>query len=170
MSGAGDGARATRPAGPDEAVTHTALHVLKGAAVRVLGEGARWTAGTYVSGNHGRLTLKFDRKPTREEIAMVEEIANDRIAGDLRVEIAELPREEAERVYGDAIYDLFPVPDDVRVLRVVVVRDRDGSIWNVNACNKEHLESTGGIGRLRIGDARFRPSRGLLEIPFDVRV
>ncbi len=50
---------------PIEVRTHTALHVVKGAVVRVLGEDAMWTAATYVSGRHGRLTVKFTRKPTR---------------------------------------------------------------------------------------------------------
>jgi len=56
-----------------EARTHTALHVLKGAVVRVLG--AEWTAGVSVDGSHGRLTVQFDRKPTEEELAEIEELA-----------------------------------------------------------------------------------------------
>ena len=34
-----------------EVRTHTALHVVKGAVVKVLG--AKWTAGVYVKGSHG---------------------------------------------------------------------------------------------------------------------
>jgi alanyl-tRNA synthetase len=36
---------------------HTALHILKGAVVKVLGDSALWTASTSVSGGHGRLTV-----------------------------------------------------------------------------------------------------------------
>ncbi|BBE42279.1 Alanyl-tRNA synthetase domain protein [Conexivisphaera calida] len=155
---------------PDEmsARAHTALHVVKGAAVRVLGEGARWTAGTFVEGGHGRLTLKFERKPTPDEISRIEEEANRCVERDLRIEVLELERGEAESTFGDLMYDLFPVPADVMILRVVLIRDVDGSIWNVNACNKSHVESTGRVGRITLGDARFRPSRSTLEIPFDV--
>ena len=58
-----------------ETRTHTALHVLKGAVVKVLG--ARWTAGVHVKGNHGRLTLQFDRKPTPEEVIRIVSAAGD---------------------------------------------------------------------------------------------
>jgi len=153
---------------PDEVRAHTALHVLKGAVVRVLGEGAKWTASTYVEGKHGRLTVQFDRKPTDEEVKAVEELTNAKIAEDLKIEVKVLPREVAEDRYGDVIYDLFPVPQHIRELHVVVVYDSDGSIWNINACNKQHLPSARYIGRIKVGKVRFRQSKKLLEIPFDI--
>ncbi len=127
-----------------------------------------WTASTYVSGKHGRLTVKFNRKPAPEEIKAIEELANKKIEEDLRIETIVLPREEAERVYGSVIYDLFPVPDHVRELRIVIVHDTDGSIWNINACNKQHTRSARCIGRVKIGKVRFRHAKQLLEIPFDI--
>ena len=153
---------------PDEVRTHTALHVLKGAVVKILGSGAKWTASTYVSGKHGRLTVKFNRKPTPEEIRRIEELANRKIAEDLRIEVVKMERSEAERVYGDDIYDLFPVPAEVRILTIVIVRDTDGSIWNINACNKEHLPSTRCIGRIVLRKPRFKARKQLLELPFDI--
>jgi alanyl-tRNA synthetase len=153
---------------PVEVRTHTALHVLKGAVVRVLGEEAMWTASTYVNGRHGRLTVKFNRKPTPEEIRAIEELANKAIEWDLPVEIIVLPREEAERRYGNIIYDLFPVPQQVKELSIVIIRGPEGRIWNINACNKQHTKSTGAIGRIRLGKPRFRKSKQLLELPFDI--
>ena len=47
----------------EEARTHTALHVVKGAVIEVLGENVKWIASTYVTGNRGILTVKFDREP-----------------------------------------------------------------------------------------------------------
>ena len=153
---------------PVEVRTHTALHVVKGAVVRVLGEEARWTASTYVRGGHGRLVVRFSRKPRPEEVAAIERLANEAIEKDLPVEVVVLPRSEAEERFGDAIYDLFPVPPEVRELSIVIIRDVDGSIWNINACNKEHTASTGCIGGIRLGKPRFRRSKQLLEIPFDI--
>ncbi|AAL80552.1 alanyl-tRNA editing protein AlaX [Pyrococcus furiosus DSM 3638] len=143
--------------------THTALHVLKGAVVKVLGEGAKWTASVYVNGNHGRLTVKFNRKPTHEEIREIERLANEKIKENVPIQIYELSREEAEKIFGDEMYDLFPVPEHVRTLKVVVIED-----WNVNACNKEHTKTTGEIGEIKIRKVRFRKSKELLEISFDV--
>jgi len=153
---------------PDEVRTHTALHVLKGAVVKVLGEGAKWTASTYVNGKHGRLVVKFYRKPSPDEIKRIEELTNEKIEENLPIDVVTLPRDEAERLYGDAIYDLFPVPEDVKELYIVVVRDRDGSLWNINACAKQHTKTTKCIGRVRIGKVRFRKSKQLLEISFDI--
>jgi len=153
---------------PVDVATHTALHVLKGAVVRVLGKDAMWTASTYVDGEHGRLVVQFNRKPSDEEIKAIEELANSKIQEDLRVEVIRMERKQAEETYGDVIYDLFKVPEDVKELHIVIIRDTDGSIWNINACNKQHLPSARPIGRIKLGKVRFRQSKNLLELPFDV--
>ena len=148
----------------DSAVrTHTALHVIKGAVVKVLGKKAKWTASTHVNGNRGVLAVKFNRKPTPEEIAKIERLANEKVKENVPIEVYELPRDEAERRFGEEMYDLFPVPEDVKMLKVVLIGG-----WNVNACNKEHTKTTGEIGEIKIRKVRFRRSRGLLEISFEV--
>ncbi len=144
-----------------EVRTHTALHVLKGAVVRVLG--AKWTAGVSVNGSHGRLTVQFDRKPTEEEVSKIQEEANAKIEEDAAIEIHEMERSEAEKRWGDLVYDLFPLPASIKRLSVFNLPG-----WNVNACNKEHTTTTGEIGPLRITKTRFRAKKGLLEISFDI--
>jgi len=123
-----------------EVRTHTALHIVKGAVVKVLG--AKWTASVYVNGSHGRLTVKYDRKPTEEEIKRIEELANEKVRENVPIKVYTLPREEAEKRFGDEMYDLFPIPPEVKTLSVVVIED-----WNVNACNKEHTATTGEVGK-----------------------
>jgi len=145
----------------DEIKTHTALHILKGAVVKVLG--AKWTASVYVNGNHGRLTVKYHRKPSLEEMNEIEKLANQKIKENVPIDVLTLPREEAERRFGDEIYDLFPIPESIRTLKVVVIED-----WNINACNKEHTKYTGEIGQIKITKFRFRKAKELLEISFDV--
>ncbi len=153
---------------PVDVRTHTALHVLKGAVVRVLGKDALWTASTYVNGKHGRLVVQFNRKPTDEEIKAIEELANAKIQEDLKVEVVVMERKQAEETYGDVIYDIFKVPEEIKELSIVIVRDVDGSVWNINACNKQHLPSTRPIGRIKLEKVRFRQSKNLLELPFDI--
>lgn len=154
---------------PVEVRAHTALHVLKGAVVRVLGPGSRWTASTYVRGGHGRLVVTADHKPSGEELARVEGLANRVVEADVPIRVEVLPRSVAEGRYGDEIYDLFPVPGDVTELSIVVIPDPWGNgFWNINACNKQHTPSTGCVGALRLGKPRYRRSRGLLELPFDL--
>ncbi len=144
-----------------EVRAHTALHVLKGAVVRVLG--AKWTAGVSVNGSHGRLTVQFDRKPTEEEVSKIQEEANAKIEEDAAIEIHEMERSEAEKRWGDLVYDLFPLPASIKRLSVFNLPG-----WNVNACNKEHTTTTGEIGPLRITKTRFRAKKGLLEISFNI--
>ena len=145
-----------------ETRTHTALHVLKGAVVKVLD--ARWTAGVHVKGNHGRLTLQFDRKPTPEEITRIEDLANSKITEDSLVEVTDMERTEAEALWGDAIYDLFPIPPTITRLSILHIPD-----WNVNACNKQHTPTTSQIGRLTITKTRHRATKRLLEISYDIK-
>lgn len=145
----------------DEIKTHTALHILKGAVVKVLS--AKWTASVYVSGNHGRLTVKYHRKPSQDEMKRIEELANEKIGENVPIKILTLPRDKAEEMFGEDIYDLFPIPDNVKTLKIVVIDN-----WNVNACNKEHTNSTGEVGKIKITKWRFRRAKELLEISFDV--
>jgi alanyl-tRNA synthetase len=143
-----------------EVRTHTSLHVLKGAAAKVLG--VKWTSGVSVNGSHGRLTVQFERKPTNNEISKIEEEANAKIEEDAAIEIHEMERAEAEERWGDLIYDLFPLPASITRLTIFRLPG-----WNVNACNKEHTKTTGEIGHLKITKTRFRASKRLLEISFE---
>ena len=145
----------------EEQRTHTALHVVKGAVQKVLG--ATLTTSVYSSGNHGRLTVRFDRKPTEEEVARVEQAANQKVAEGAEVLEFEMDREEAEGHFGKEIYDLFPVPSEVTRLKIVRVPD-----WNINCCQERHVDNTTLVGRIRLGTPRFRNSRKELEVGFDL--
>ena len=146
---------------PIEVRTHTALHILKGAVRKVLG--AKWTASVWVSQNKGRLTVKFNRKPTPEELEQIEQLANEKIKENAEIKIHELPRDEAERKWGDEIYDLFPIPEHVKTLKVLEIED-----WNLNACKEPHTKTTGEVGEIKIQKIKFRRAKELLEITFVV--
>jgi len=145
----------------EELRTHTALHVVKGAVQKVLG--ATLTTSVYVRGTHGRLTVRFDKKPDEMEVARVEQAANQKVAEGAEVLEFEMERQEAEGHFGKDIYDLFPVPSEVTILKIVRIPD-----WNVNCCQERHLENTSPIGRIRLDTPRFRNSRKELEVSFDL--
>ena len=146
-----------------EVRTHTALHVVKGAIVKVLGEDAKWSTSAGVNGSHGRIAVEFNRKPTDQEIKEIQRKVDDKIAEDAEIETHELTRKEAEERWGDWIYDKFPLPESIQQLSVFYLPD-----WNVNACNKEHTETTGQIGKIRITKTRYRNSKQVLEVSYDV--
>jgi len=145
----------------EEVRTHTAVHILKGAVQKVIG--AKWTASVYVSGNHGRLTVQYDRKPSEEELTKIEEAANGKVAEGAEVLEFEMEKAEAEGHFGDAMYDLFPVPANVTLLKLVRIPE-----WNINCCNEFHVESTLQVGRIKLGTPRFRNSKRELELEFDL--
>ena len=146
----------------DEVRTHSGLHVLKGALQSVLG--VKWTASTYVSGKHGRLTVKFDRPPTPEELEKVERAANQKVEEGAEILEFEMDRTEAENHFGDTIYDIFPVPANITRLKLVRIPD-----WNVNCCIERHVDSTSLVGPIKLGRLRFRNSRKELELEFDLQ-
>ena len=135
--------------------------MVKGAVQKVLG--AKWTTSVYVSGTHGRLTVQFDRKPTDEEMTRVEQAANEKVTEGAEMLEFEMEKQEAEGHFGDAIYDLFPVPGDVTILKIVRIPD-----WNINCCNERHVENTLLIGKIRLEKPRFRNAKRELEIGFDL--
>lgn len=141
--------------------THTALHVLKGAVQTVLN--APWTASVWVKETDGRLTVQYDRNPTEKELDTIEKKANQKIKENLVVEEYLLKREEAEKRWGDTIYDLFPIPEHIKELKIVNIEN-----WNVNACKEEHTKTTGEIGKIVLRKTRFRKNKQLLEISFSI--
>ncbi len=147
----------------DDVRGHTGIHVLKGAVFHVLGEGAKWSASAGSQGTHGHLAVQFERKPTNEEISLIEEKANAEIRENAPIETLELTRAEAERRWGDYIYDLFPIPSEITTLKVFNLPG-----WNVNTCGKQHTARTGEIGSIKIAKWRYRGTKRLLEISFDV--
>ena len=145
----------------EEVRPHSGLHGVKGAAERVLG--VKETASVYVSGGHGRLTVRFDRKPTDEEMQRIDRAANEKIAEGAEVLEFEMERAEAEGHFGDAIYDLYPLPAETGRLHIVRIPD-----WSINCCNERHVENTLQIGRIKLGRARYRNSKREMEIEFDL--
>ncbi len=147
----------------DDVRGHTAIHVLKGAVVHVLGRGAKWSASAYSQGTHGGLTVQFDRKPTDEEMSRIEVAANQKIIENTPTIVYEMSRSDAEARWGDDIYDLFSLPAELKVVKVFYL-----SGWNVNTCGRQHCDKTGELGGLKIVKWRYRANKQLLEMSFDV--
>jgi alanyl-tRNA synthetase len=153
--------RGSRIGGLMDVRTHTALHVLKGAVQKVLK--VKWTAGVWVEGLDGRLTVKACRSPTPQELEKIEVEANNKIREDQEIEEYTLDREKAEERWGNSIYDLFPLPEGITTVKVVCIPG-----WNVNCCKEEHTRTTGEIGRITVKKVRFRKNKNLLEISFSL--
>jgi alanyl-tRNA synthetase len=121
---------------------HTATHLIMGAARRILGEHV-WQAGAQKDAEQSRLDITHPKRLSREEIAQIEELANEAVLRNMPVEIFWMPREEAERKYGFRLYQGGVVPG--REIRVVKTGD-----WDVEACGGTHCKSTGEVGLIKI--------------------
>ena len=142
-------------------MTHTAFHVVKGAVLKVMG--TKWTAGVKQKGNKGTLTVKAERRPTEDEQKRIQELVNRKIQEKSEILIHHIDRKEAEKKWGDDIYDLFPLPESVTDLLVLEIPD-----WNLNCCGGRHLNHTGELNSVLLNKFKFRENKCLLEISFIV--
>ncbi len=121
---------------------HTVTHLINGAARRVLGEHV-WQSGTQKGLETSRLDISHYCRLSQEETHKIENLANQAIASNMKIETNWLPRNEAEARYGFRLYQGGAVPG--KDIRVVKTGD-----WDVEACAGTHLGSTSEVGFVKI--------------------
>ncbi len=124
---------------------HTATHLLHAALREVLGDEVK-QAGSDITTERARFDFSFPRKLTEEEIKKVENIANQIVQRDLKVECREMPRSEAEKT-GALFFFKAKYGDTVKVY--YTGGSFEGS-FSKEFCGGPHVERTGLIGRIRI--------------------
>jgi alanyl-tRNA synthetase len=124
---------------------HTATHLLHAALREVLG-GEVKQSGSDITPERARFDFSFPRKLTDDEIKKVEEIANQIVQQDLRVECREMPRGEAEKT-GALFFFKAKYGDRVKVY--YIGKSLEGAV-SKEFCGGPHVERTGLIGRIRI--------------------
>jgi hypothetical protein len=148
----------------------TALHVLKGAIVRVLGPQCAITSSvTFVHPTKGELVVSYEGSEaiSAENLAKIQEEINNIIAADLPIQIIEMERKEAEERFTKSpvnhtyIYDKYPIPDTVAQLRICLIEN-----VNVNCCGGEHLSRTGELQKLLIIKTKNRSKKKEYEFEF----
>ena len=123
--------------------SHTATHLVLGAARRVLGDHA-WQAGAQKGVEASRLDVSHYKRLTREEVESIERLANQVVREGRPVTCRWMQRDEAEARYGFRLYQGGAVPGkEVRVVEV------EGG-WDVEACGGTHLANTSEAGLIKI--------------------
>jgi alanyl-tRNA synthetase len=121
---------------------HTGVHVLLGAARRVLGKHV-WQAGAEKTPEKARLDITHYEMPTPDQIRRIEELANKAILERIPVEAKIMDRNKAEELYGFQIYQGgVPLSPQIRILRI--------GDWDVEACFGTHVSNTAEIGSIKI--------------------
>lgn len=139
---------------------HTATHIVNFCAREVLGNHV-WQNGSNLKPEFGTLDITHYQNLTQREIQEIEKKANETIFENKKVTIEELERTEAEKKYGFVLYQGGAIPR--KTLRVIKVLDSD-----IEACGGLHMESTGGIGLIKIVDSQ-KIQDGVVRLKFVVR-
>ncbi|MBN1896874.1 MAG: alanine--tRNA ligase [Candidatus Aenigmarchaeota archaeon] len=121
---------------------HTAVHLVNGAARKLLGEHV-WQAGAGKSLEKAHLDITHYEALTLDEITEIEKLANDIIMKKVPISRKFMARPEAEKLYGMRIYQGGATPD--RMIRIVNTPD-----WDTEACAGTHLSNTGDAVRIAI--------------------
>jgi len=121
---------------------HTATHIINAAARTVLGAHVN-QASAKKDVDKAHIDVTHYEGLTDEETAQIEGEANKIVKKGIKTHLSFMPREEAERKFGSAIYQGGVAPG--KSLRIVEIPGVD-----VEACGGTHLKSTLEAGKIKI--------------------
>lgn len=121
---------------------HTATHIVGAAARRVLGSHIN-QAGSKKTTEKAQIDLTHYESVTGEELKKIEAEANKIVQERVPVRLGFMPRDEAEKKFGMAIYQGGAVPG--KELRIVEIPEID-----VECCGGTHLTNTADVGKIKM--------------------
>ncbi|MDP6632392.1 MAG: alanine--tRNA ligase [Dehalococcoidales bacterium] len=126
----------------DIARNHTATHLLQAALRQVLGEHIQ-QKGSLVAADRFRFDFSHLAAMTKEEIAEVQWVVNDRVRQNLAVSDEDIPYRKAIEEGAIAFFD-EKYAEVVRVLKI------GRPLFSAELCGGTHVNSTGEIGSFHI--------------------
>ncbi len=160
----------------DHTRSHTATHIMNQAVRRVLGQHS-WQAGTQKYRDCARVDMTHFRRPSQEEAAAVERLANQVVLEGRPVERTWWKREDAEKEYGlQLLQGGIPKGRDVRVVKIGPPLAPDAQeteeYFDVEYCGGTHCRTTNEVGPVKLwrtelvqdGVERFEYSAGLYAV------
>ncbi len=136
---------------------HTVTHLLHQALRDVLGDSV-FQKGSNINPERLRFDFSFDRKMTEEEVKKTEDIINERIAQDLKVDHMEIPIEKAREMNAIGLFDdkyakevsVYAIGPGFRYDPQALDKRERGGYYSMEFCGGPHVESTGKIGKVGI--------------------
>ncbi|MBU4547377.1 MAG: alanine--tRNA ligase, partial [Euryarchaeota archaeon] len=136
---------------------HTATHLIVAAARKVLGDHI-WQAGAQKGVKRSRIDLSHYKRITTQEVNQIEQLANQYVMLNSKVNISWMNRTAAEKKYGFILYQGGVVPgSSIRVIDIPGV--------DVQACAGTHVGHTGDIGIIKINKTE-RVQDGVERVDF----
>lgn len=136
---------------------HTATHIVNAAAKHVLGAHIN-QAGAKKDVDKAHIDITHYESLTDEQMQKIEEEANRIVGKSIQTTLSFVPREEAEKQFGMAIYQGGAVPG--KLLRIVNIPGID-----VEACGGTHLKNTSEAGRIKLIKSN-KVKDGIVRITF----
>lgn len=125
---------------------HTATHLLHQALRDVLGPQV-FQQGSNITAKRLRFDFSFDRKMTDEEIKQAEDLINQKIKEDLKVDHKIVSLDEAKKMNAIGLFD-EKYSDKVSIYGIGP--DYNGDYYSLEFCGGPHVENTGVIGKIKI--------------------
>ena len=125
---------------------HTAVHLVNGAATKVLGKHV-WQAGAEKTPEKARLDITHYKAVTPEQLREIERIANEVALRSDKIRKLELPRTEAEQRFGFRLYQGGAVPGAKLITINIPGHDAE-------ACGGTHCDYASEVGQIKITDAK----------------
>ena len=144
--------------GEMETKYHTATHLLNAALKVVLGDHVH-QKGSNITSERLRFDFSHGAKMTDEEKQKVEDLVNEYIAQDLKVERLEMKKEDALKLGAEAMF-LDKYGEDVTIYKIGEV--------SLEFCGGPHVTNTGVLGHFKIkkeeaSSAGVRRIKAILE-------
>jgi alanyl-tRNA synthetase len=136
---------------------HTATHLLHQALRDVLGNEV-FQKGSNITAERLRFDFSFDRKPTTEELKKVEELLNEKIKEDLKVERKFMSVEEAYGLNAIGLFNdkyakevsIYCIGPDYKLDTDAKDQRERGRYYSLEFCGGPHVEHTGVIGKIKV--------------------
>ena len=136
---------------------HTATHLLHQALRDVLGPQV-FQKGSNITSERLRFDFSFDRKMTDEEIKQVEDLVNQRIHEDLKVDHLIISLEEAKKMNAIGLFDekyaikvsIYGVGPEYKLDSDAKDTRARGGYYSLEFCGGPHVEHTSVIGKTKI--------------------
>ncbi|EKD90720.1 MAG: hypothetical protein ACD_30C00098G0002 [uncultured bacterium] len=136
---------------------HTTTHLLHQALRDVLGPQV-FQKGSNITQERLRFDFSYDKKMTEEEIKKTEEIINERIKEDLKVDRKFMSVPEAKELNAIGLFDekydkevsIYAIGPNFELDKDAKDQRERGGYYSMEFCGGPHVEHTGVIGKIKI--------------------